>query len=426
MGGDLAGIPPEAPRARVTSWAADAATDPPGRPRIGLIVNPVAGIGGAVGLKGSDGAETVRRALALGAVPHAQERAEAAVRQLLACWPADLEGPEILAAPGPMGEAAARAAGASPVVVGSLPDAANTTPDDTRRITTRLAALAPDLLLVAGGDGTLRDVCSSIGRAVPVVGIPAGVKIHSPAFATGPRAAGDLAAAFLLARPSRRRTTPADVLDLDEDAYRRGEIAPSLFGEVVVPAGDRRLQARKEPSPASEAVAVAGAAEGVVRYLAVGGRWVLAPGSTVRAVGERLGIATTLVGVDVVDVASSRPSVDPSPRDVMVVATDVGAAGLERLVADRPAMLVVTPIGGQGFILGRGNQQLSPAVVRGILASGGRGAIVVVATPAKLAGLRGRPLLVDTGDAGLDAELAGHLTVITGPSDRTVYRVAPA
>ena len=410
----------------MTSWAADAATDPPGRPRIGLIVNPVAGIGGAVGLKGSDGAETVRRALALGAVPHAQERAEAAVRQLLACWPADLEGPEILAAPGPMGEAAARAAGASPVVVGSLPDAANTTPDDTRRITTRLAALAPDLLLVAGGDGTLRDVCSSIGRAVPVVGIPAGVKIHSPAFATGPRAAGDLAAAFLLARPSRRRTTPADVLDLDEDAYRRGEIAPRLFGEVVVPAGDRRLQARKEPSPASEAVAVAGAAEGVVRHLAAGGRWVL--GARLHGPGRRRapwdcddpgGRGRRGRGVS--------PAVRrSSPRDVVVVATDVGAAGLERLVAERPAMLVVTPIGGQGFILGRGNQQLSPAVVREILASGGRGAIVVVATPAKLAGLRGRPLLVDTGDAGLDAELAGHLTVITGPSDRTVYRVAPA
>ena len=170
-----------------------------------------------------------------------------------------------------MGEAAARAAGASPVVVGSLPDAADTTPDDTRRIAAQLAALAPDLLLVAGGDGTLRDVCAAVGTAVPVVGIPAGVKIHSPAFATGPRAAGDLAAAFLLATPSRRRTAPADVLDLDEDAYRRGEIAPRLFGEVAVPAGDRRLQARKEPSPASEAGAVAGAAEGVVRHL-VGGR----------------------------------------------------------------------------------------------------------------------------------------------------------
>jgi predicted polyphosphate/ATP-dependent NAD kinase len=317
------------------------------------------------------------------------------------------------------------------VVVGSLPDAANTTPDDTRRITTQLAALAPALLLVAGGDGTLRDVCAAVGTAVPLVGIPAGVKIHSPAFATGPRAAGDLAAAFLLARPSRRRTAPAEVLDLDEDAYRRGEIAPRLFGELTVPAGDRRLQARKEPSPASEAAAVAGAAEGVLRHLAAGGRWVLAPGSTVRAVGERLGVPTTLVGVDVVDVAPAGASADGAPREAaprkaVLVATDVGAAGLERLVAERPAMLVVTPIGGQGFILGRGNQQLSPAVVRGILAGSGRGAIVVVATPAKLAGLRGRPLLVDTGDAALDGELAGHLTVITGPHDRTVYRVAPA
>ena len=397
-----------------------------GRPRVGLIVNPVAGIGGAVGLKGSDGPEIVRQALALGAVPHAEERAEAAVRQLLGCWPAGREGPEILAAPGPMGEAAARAAGASPVVVGSLGDAAGTTPDDTRRISAHLSALAPDLLLVAGGDGTLRDVCAAVGTGVAVVGIPAGVKIHSPVFATGPRAAGDLAAAFLLATPSRRRTAPAEVLDLDEEAYRRGEIAPRLFGEVIVPSGDRRLQARKEPSPASEEAAVAGAAEGVLRHLADGGRWVLAPGSTVRAVGEGLGVRTTLVGVDVVDVAPVGPSADRAARAAVAVATDVGAADLERLAVERPAVLIVTPVGGQGFILGRGNQQLSPASIRAILASGGLDAIVVVATPAKLAGLRGRPLLVDTGDAELDAALAGHLTVITGPSDRTVYRVAPA
>jgi predicted polyphosphate/ATP-dependent NAD kinase len=387
----------------------------------------VAGLGGAVGLKGSDGAQVVRRAFALGAVPHAEERAAATVQQLLACWPPGVAVPEILAAPGPMGEGAARAAGASPVVLGSLPDAANTTPDDTRRITAQLAALAPDLLLVAGGDGTLRDVCAIVGTTVPVVGIPAGVKIHSPAFATGPRAAGDLAAAFLLASPSRRRTTAADVLDLDEDAYRRGEIAPRLFGEVAVPAGDRRLQARKEPSPTSEASAAAGAAEGVVRHLVAGGRWVLAPGSTVQAVGERLGVRTTLVGVDVVDVAAGEAAAQgAAPREAVLVAVDVGAADLERLAVERPAILVVTPIGGQGFILGRGNQQLSPAAIRAILASGGRAAIVVVATPAKLAGLRGRPLLVDTGDADLDAELAGHLTVITGPGDRTVYRVAPA
>jgi predicted polyphosphate/ATP-dependent NAD kinase len=252
------------------------------------------------------------------------------------------------------------------------------------------------------------------------------VKIHSPAFATSPRAAGDLAAAFLLAMPSRRRTTTADVLDLDEDAYRRGEIAPRLFGEMTVPAGDRRLQARKEPSPATEAAAAAAAAEGVLRHLAAGGRWVLAPGSTVRSVGERLGVPTTLVGVDIVHVAPAGAPGGPAPRAATSVATDVGAAELERLVAERPAILVVTPIGGQGSILGRGNQQLSPAALRAILADGGRGAIVVVATPAKLAGLRGRPLLVDTGDAGLDEELAGHLTVVTGPHDRTVYRTAPA
>jgi predicted polyphosphate/ATP-dependent NAD kinase len=387
-----------------------------------VLVNPIAGIGGAVGLKGSDGASVLRRALDLGAVPRAGERAGAAVGRLLERWPGGRERPEVLAGPGPMGEAAARGAGAEVRAVGSLAAAARTSAADTRRIAATMADAGIDLLLVAGGDGTARDVCRAVGMRVPVLGIPAGVKIHSPVYATSPRAAGDLAAAFLAAERARRRTALAEVLDLDEDAYRRGEIAPRLFGELLVPAEDRRLQARKEPTPTSEAAAAAAVAEGVVRHLHAG-RCVLGPGSTVRAVAARLGVAKTLVGVDVVDLAPGDAAwATPEAR---LVALDVGASTLERLIARGPATLVLTPIGGQGFVLGRGNQQLAPPVIRAILA-GGRDRLVVAATAAKLASLRGRPLLVDSGDAELDAVLAGHVTVITGPGERTIYRLEPA
>ena len=285
-----------------------------------------------------------------------------------------------------------------------------------------MAVTGLDLLLVAGGDGTARDICAAIGTTTPILGIPAGVKMHSAVYATSPLAAGDLAAAFLIASPARRRTALAEVLDLDEDAYRRGEIAPRLFGELLVPAEDRRLQVRKEPSPLSDAAAAAGIAEGIARHLASGRRCILGPGSTVRAVAARLGVPKTLVGVDVVDVRAS-----PTPAvGARLVALDVGAAELERLVADVPAVLVVTPIGGQGFILGRGNQQLSPAVVRSVLAAAGRDGILIAATPEKLASLQGRPLLVDSGDAALDVELSGYLAVVTGPDERTIYRVEPA
>jgi len=401
---------------------------PEGAPRVGLLVNPVAGLGGRVGLKGSDGTETVRRAIALGAVPQAGERAGAALGRMLERWPPDRERPLVLAGSGLMGERVARDAGLAPVIVGHLDPAEDSTAEDTRSIVAEMVAAGLDLLLVAGGDGTARDVCAAIGTTTPVLGIPAGVKLHSPVYATSPLAAGDLAAGFLAAAPARRRTALAEVIDLDEDAYRRGEIAPRLFGELLVPAEDRRLQARKAPSPPSDGAAAAGVAEGIARHLVPGGRCVLGPGSTVRAVAARLGVPKTLVGVDVVDVEVGAPlSIGAAPAKVaLLVALDVGAAELERLVADVPSSLVVTPIGGQGFILGRGNQQMSPAVVRAVLAAAGRDGIMVAATPSKLASLQGRPLLVDSGDAALDMELSGYLSVVTGPDERTIYRVEPA
>ena len=394
-------------------------------PVLGLVVNPIAGIGGAVGLKGSDGAETVARALALGAVPHANERAADALARLAARWPAGRPRPQVLTGAGVMGASAAIRAGLEPEIVGRRAtdrtgDPASTTADDTRRIVAALAAAGVDLILFAGGVGTARDVAAALaGTRVPVLGIPAGVKIHSAVFATSPATAGDLAAAFLALAPGRRHVVDREIVDIDEAAYRRGEMAPRLFGELPVPTGDGRVQARKEPTPASDAAATAAIAADLADSLEAGVRYVLGPGSTVRAIADRLGVAKTLVGVDVVELDADRVC--------RVVAADARGSDVDTLVADGgPVAIVVTPIGGQGFLFGRGNQQIGASVIARVLSTAGHEGIVVVATPAKLAALGGRPLLVDTGDPTVDAMLDGHLRVVTGHRERTIYPVRPA
>jgi predicted polyphosphate/ATP-dependent NAD kinase len=379
-------------------------------PRVGLVVNPIAGLGGRVGLKGTDGEATVARALARGAVPESSVRAAAALRQLFVAWPTGRAAPHVLVPDGEMGAVAAREAGVDHRVVGQLPGPGPTSAADTSRLARALVDAGIDLLLVAGGDGTARDICAAVGENIPVLGIPAGVKILSGVFATSPAAAGELAASFLAVRGGA--TVEGEVVDLDEDAYRLGIVAPRLFGHLRVPRG-RRLQGRKSPSPPAAGAAAAAIAEDVVERMTTGRAWILGPGSTVRAIADRLGVPKTLVGVDVVEIG------DVGPR---VVVADAAEADLLRVVRAGPATIVLTPIGGQGFLLGRGNQPISAAVLR----VAGPDAILVVATAEKLAALGGRALLVDTGDPALDAALAGHARVMTGDHEAAIVRIAAA
>ncbi|MEA2586897.1 MAG: hypothetical protein QOF33_4982, partial [Thermomicrobiales bacterium] len=163
------------------------------RAKLGLIINPIAGMGGRVGLKGTDGPGTAERARALGATPLSPARAQTA----LAVIAERLAGRiEVVAAPGAMGEDVARAAGFAPHVVGQV-GSAETTAEDTEDAARAMAELEVDLLLFAGGDGTARNVCAAVGTRIPVLGIPTGVKMHSAVYATHPRTAGELAARHL-------------------------------------------------------------------------------------------------------------------------------------------------------------------------------------------------------------------------------------
>ncbi len=383
------------------------------RPTIGVVVNPVAGVGGPAGLVGSDGEAVQREAFTRGARPRAAARAAEALAVLASAHP----GLEVLTAGGALGEDVVRASGLRARVVYRADESGPTTAGDTARAVAAFVAAGAGLVLFAGGDGTARDAAGGAGAArdaaagagagVAILGIPAGVKMYSGCFAVAPAAAGAIAAEWSTA--GTLPTREAEVLDLDEDALRAGRPDPRLFALVSVPVAGGRTQARKAPTPTSDADAVRRAAAGVVARLQPGVRYLLGPGGTLAAVSRELGIPGTPLGVDVV-------------QDGQLIARNVSSDEALDAIAGRPAQAVVTVIGGQGFLLGRGNQQLSPAVIAAL----GPDPLLVVATEQKLIDLSGRPLLVDTGDPSLDARLAGHVRVTTGPASSSIYPVSAA
>jgi predicted polyphosphate/ATP-dependent NAD kinase len=354
------------------------------RARVGLIVNPIAGMGGRVGLKGTDGPAILRRARALGAMPVAPSRAER--------LHAGIAG------------AASRAGLDVDVQVVTPRSAAG-----TRRAATAFRDAQMDLLVFVGGDGTARDVCAAVGATIPVLGVPSGVKMHSAVFTTGPASAADALVAWL--QSPVRSARDAEVVDIDEAAVREGRMEVRLYGTLRVPDLPGRIQALKASGARAEAAEMAALAAEVVRRLPRGAVVLLGPGTTTRAVSDALAVPKTLLGIDAVELAD-----DGHAR---VIAADAGESALLAAVEGRNAVAVISPTGGQGFLLGRGNQQLSPAVLSRIGVSN----VLVVAAPSKLAGLGVRPLYVDTGDAGVDASFAGHRRVITGPGRETLVRV---
>lgn len=366
--------------------------------RLGLIVNPVAGLGGSVALKGSDGADTAQKAIALGAEPKANLRTLQALEVL--------KGLELrlVTYPGEMGEQVAREAGFEPQVIGDIV-AGQTTEADTERAARELVDHGVDLILFAGGDGTARNICNALDDSFPVLGVPAGVKIHSGVYAVTPRAAGEIIA--MLVRGELVTLGDQEVRDIDEEAFRKGVVRAKYYGELQVPQEHRYLQHVKNGAKESEELVLDDIAADFIERMEDDVRYIMGSGTTVQAVMDELGLANTLLGVDVIENGE-------------LIASDCTAEQLLELTADHPARLVITIIGGQGHIIGRGNQQLSPMLLRRL----GKEQIMLLATKTKLRALDGRPLIVDSGDDEVNRMLAGLMPVITGYHDSVLYRVA--
>ena len=364
-----------------------------------MIVNPDAGLGGRLGFKGSDGRADEARAAG------AEDRSGPRMMLALQRCHDRLEDVEILTCSGNMGS---NWCPIDHTVIFETPK--RTSAQTTQEAVKSLCDSDIELLLYAGGDGTTRDIVEAlIDPDLPIIGVPGGVKMHSGCFAASPNAAAEVLIAWLEGDLLLART---EVMDLDEDLYREGTWSVKMFGEAMTPASPRWMQgAKMRVQAAAEDEVLEGLASHISDvFVEDENRLIIwGSGGTLRTIGQSLGFQPTLLGIDATLGASQ-------------VGTDLNESSLLELISqhDGPCTLLVSPMGGQGFLLGRGNLQLSPDVLRAI----GIDAVLGVVTPAKM--LTVAQLRIDTGDADLDAEFQAkkYLKVLQGYRTTRLLRVA--
>jgi predicted polyphosphate/ATP-dependent NAD kinase len=371
--------------------------------RLGLIINPVAGIGGRVALKGSDGDDIQQLALKRGATPLAQQRMQQALQPLVAFR----EKIHIYTAANEMGENLSKSLGFQTTVVNS-DIGAHSCANDTEQTVKNCVWQGVDLLLFAGGDGTARNVFHALKKnhsALPVIGVPAGCKIHSSVYAVTPAHAGELLSLLVKGRPLS--LTEASVMDIDEGEFRADRVKAKLHGYLNVPAENQFMQNMKEGGISHEAITLQDIAAFIIETMEDDCLYLIGSGTTPKAILDEMQLPATLLGFDAV-------------QQHQLVAADVNEQQILSLLdTHKRVQLIITIIGGQGHVFGRGNQQISPEVIRRI----GLENIVIISTPEKIHTLNGQPMRVDTGDEALNKSLYGMAQVITGYDEKTLYKI---
>lgn len=372
--------------------------------KIGLIINPWAGLGGTVALKGSDGIQIRNEAIKRGAKQRAMEKTLVALKsfvdhsslqQLDVYWYCPSES---------MGATALEELNTNNVTVMDVK-----LPDQTESTHTKLAAkwlkeTDVDLILFAGGDGTARDICDVIGTTIPVLGIPAGVKIHSGVFAVTPHAAGEVLAGLVDGRITRLQIE--EVKDIDEEAFRNNQVKSKYYGEMNIPVAGEFMQHVKVGGIESEPLVMNEICEWLQEQMQEGVCYLVGSGKTTAQLMEYMSVSNTLLGVDAV-------------INGQLIQADCTARDISELQSNYDCKAILSIIGGQGHIFGRGNAQFNPDIIRKL----GKKNILIIGTKAKLKSLEGRPLYVDTSDPKLDKKMAGLITLITGYNDELIYPV---
>jgi predicted polyphosphate/ATP-dependent NAD kinase len=370
--------------------------------KMGFIVNPIAGMGGRVGLKGTDG--VLKEAIARGAKPIAPQRAIEFLKKLKDdCGNLKFE---VLTCPGIMGEEEAKVASIGvqllPISVGR-----ETSAEDTKTAVKMLVDADVDLIVFVGGDGTARDIFDSMKRCsgeIPVLGVPSGVKMYSGIFAVNPADAVDIILAYA---ENQAEIADFEIIDADEKAIRSDAFSVKLHGFLKGPFLPMRIQGSKQISPETvdEKENQTAIAKSIIEEMRPDATYILGPGTTVKRIAELLGVKKTVLGVDIYKKGK--------------VILDVDEKRILKEVEDwQNTWIILSPIGRQGILLGRGNQQISPEIVKHVT----KQRIIIAATKSKLQSIEGKALRVDTGNAEVDNMLKGYIKVIT---DYREWRLMP-
>jgi predicted polyphosphate/ATP-dependent NAD kinase len=313
--------------------------------KIGLLLNPVAGMGGSVGLKGTDG-DIYQKALKMGAKPITPKR----VSELLSLIKNKGEI-FMLVAPGRMGADVIKDKDIKFEVIDKIGE--DTSADDTKRIAKQMLSKGIDLLIFCGGDGTARDVYDAIGLGIPVIAVPGGVKMYSSIFSFSPKAAAQIIDGFL---DDFIETEDREILDIDEELVRKDILKPTLYGYLKVIKYRNLIQAGKVGSNFGRTIEEnkQEIAEWVIEDMKKDTLYLLGPGTTVKTITDTLKLPKTLLGIDAIN-------------NKKIVGRDLNEKSIiELLDGFHEVKIIISPIGGQGFIFGRGNKQFTPKVIKKI------------------------------------------------------------
>ena len=361
--------------------------------KLGLIINPIAGVGGKVGLKGSDGSVTVEDALKKGGVFESNFRTLQALNELKSIK----NDIELITFPSEMGQDAAEKSGLNHKVIGEI-ISGKTTKKNTQEAAEIMTQMEVDLILFSGGDGTARDIQDIVGETCPVVGIPSGVKMHSSVFGINPRVSGYLTSLFLSEKFQNVKS--AEVIDLDEEEFRSDIISTKLYGYLQVPDSGNYIQSSKSPNLISESDDLNSISTDVIEKMEDNCIYIVGSGSTLRNLMENLKLNSTLLGVDLV-------------LNKKLLALDVSEVEIIEHIKkyeNYKIKILVSPIAEQGYIFGRGNQQISPKVIQIV----GKKNIIILSTKTKVMSVLNNCFLVDTGEEKLDQDLRGYYRVTVG------------
>ena len=363
---------------------------------IGFIINPIAGMGGSVGLKGTDG-DIYKKALKMGAKPITPNRVNELLSHLI-----HKERIFMLVAPGKMGADVIKGKGIDFEVIGEI--GGTTSAKDTKRIAKQMVKKGIDLLIFCGGDGTARDIYDAIGLEKPVVAVPGGVKMYSSVFSFNPKAAAQILDGFL---EDFIETEDREILDIDEALFRKDMLKSTMYGYLKVLKFRNLIQAGKEGSKLGRTIEEnkQEIAQHIIEDMKEDTLYLLGPGTTVKTITDNLGLPKTLLGIDAI-------------INKKMKGKDLNEKGILRLLGDfEDTEIVISPLGGQGFIFGRGNKQFTPEVIKQV----GLKNITIIATDNKIRNLR--CLRVDTGDADFDMEFKGLVKVIKGYKEQLVIPI---